>query len=251
MAEVALKTESAVMPAEAAAGSAAVLQMIERVALNPNADIDKLERLLTMRRDIEAQQAEQAFNAAMRAAQSEMGRIAADAKNTQTNSRYATYEKLDRVLRPIYTKHGFSLSFDEGDSDKPDHIRVLCRVAHDAGHTHIYRKDMPADGKGAKGGDVMTKTHAAGAAASYGARYLLKGIFNVAIGEEDKDGNDPAPPKTITEDQIGELIALLDSVGAPLDGFLNWAKLERLADMPAKDYAKAVNAINSYTGRQK
>jgi hypothetical protein len=25
----------------------------------------------------------------------------------------------------------------------------------------------------------------------YGMRYLLKGIFNVAIGELDKDGNDP------------------------------------------------------------
>jgi hypothetical protein len=50
---------------------------------------------------------------------------------------------------------------------------------------------MPADGKGAKGGDVMTKTHATGAAMSYGMRYLLKMIFNVAIGEDDKDGNAP------------------------------------------------------------
>jgi ribosomal protein L37AE/L43A len=52
---------------------------------------------------------------------------------------------------------------------------------------------MPADGKGAKGNDVMTKTHAAGAAGSYGARYLLKGIFNVAIGENDDDGNGATP----------------------------------------------------------
>ncbi len=50
---------------------------------------------------------------------------------------------------------------------------------------------MPADGKGAKGGDVMTKTHAVGAAKSYGKRYLLKDIFNIAIGEEDTDGNVP------------------------------------------------------------
>jgi hypothetical protein len=48
---------------------------------------------------------------------------------------------------------------------------------------------MPSDGKGAKGGDVMTKTHATGAAESYGMRYLLKMIFNIAIGEEDNDGN--------------------------------------------------------------
>lgn len=44
---------------------------------------------------------------------------------------------------------------------------------------------MPADGKGAKGGDVMTKTHAAGSAMSYGQRYLLKMIFNLAVGDDD------------------------------------------------------------------
>ena len=45
------------------------------------------------------------------------------------------------------------------------------------------------NGKGAKGGDVMTRTHATGAALSYGMRYLLRMIFNVAVGEGDTDGN--------------------------------------------------------------
>jgi hypothetical protein len=48
---------------------------------------------------------------------------------------------------------------------------------------------MPADGKGARGNDVMTKTHATGSAVSYGMRYLLKMIFNVSSGEADDDGN--------------------------------------------------------------
>lgn len=68
-------------------------------------------------------------------------------------------------------------------------MRVLCYVSHTAGHTRTYQCDMPADGKGAKGNDVMTKTHAAGSAASYGMRYLLKMIFNIAIGEDEDDGN--------------------------------------------------------------
>ena len=32
------------------------------------------------------------------------------------------------------------------------------------------------------------KTHAVGAGMSYGMRYLLKMIFNIAIGEDDDDG---------------------------------------------------------------
>ena len=71
----------------------------------------------------------------------------------------------------------------------PDHVRVVCYVGHVGGHSRAYHVDMPADGKGAKGGDVMTKTHAVGAGMSYGMRYLLKMIFNIAIGEDDDDGN--------------------------------------------------------------
>ena len=170
-----------------------ILSVIERAARSPDVDVDKMERLFALQERFVAKQAETAFNAALNAAQARMGRIAADATNPQTRSRYATYAALDRVLRPIYIEQGLSLSFDTTDSPVPEHVRVVCHVSHNAGHTRTYHADMPADGKGAKGGDVMTKTHAAGAAMSYGMRYLLKMIFNVAIGEDDRDGN--APPQ--------------------------------------------------------
>ena len=164
------------------------MNLIE-MAVQKGADIGTIERLVALKERMEAKQAEMAFSDAMNKAQRNMGPVNADLENPQTRSRYASYWALDRRVRPIYTANGFSLSFDEGDSPKPEHVRVLCYVSHVAGHTRTYHKDIPADGKGAKGGDVMTKTHAAGAADSYGRRYLLKGIFNIAIGEEDTDGN--------------------------------------------------------------
>lgn len=172
-----------------ATDSRVFFQVITAAAANPQVDIEKMERLWAMHERLVARDAEQAFNAAMQGAQSEMGRISADAKNKQTNSRYATYAQLDSHLRPIYTKNGFSLSFNAGDDAPEGHLRVLAYVSHTAGHTRTYHLDVPADGKGAKGGDVMTKTHAQGSASSYGMRYLLKMIFNVAVGEDDDDGN--------------------------------------------------------------
>ncbi len=83
------------------------------------------------------------------------------------------------------------MSFDTGEGAAAGWVRVLCYVTHSAGFARTYHADMPADGKGAKGGDVMTVTHAVGAAMSYGMRYLLKMIFNVAVGEDDRDGNEP------------------------------------------------------------
>lgn len=230
-----------------ASESAAIFQIIERAARDPNVDLDKMERLMAMRERELNRSAEQAFNEAMKAAQSEMRTIGADGNNSQTKSRYATYAKLDAVLRPIYTRHGFSVSFDEADSPKPDHIRVLAYVAHEAGFTRTYRKDMPADGKGAKGGDVMTKTHATGAAASYGMRYLLKGIFNVAVGEEDVDGNEPddrSQDGPITADQAATIRDLLERSGTEADKFCKWAKIDAVPDLPARHFDKAVNVLS-------
>lgn len=220
---------------------ASLVEVISKAARDPSVDIDKMERLIALHERIQAQQAEQAFNEAMNAAQSEMRQIGADASNPQTRSRYATFAKLDKVLRPIYTSHGFSLSFDEGDAPKDDYIRVLCYVSHIAGHTRTYRRDMPADGKGAKGGDVMTKTHAAGAAGSYGARYLLKGIWNVSVGDDDDDGNVKGDP--INSEQSAVLNGLADAVGADKIGFCKYLKVDSIPDIMATRYVEAVNLL--------
>lgn len=227
----------------------ALISLIDRAARDPAVDIDKFRCFMEMRKAIQAENNEKSFNAAMRAAQAEMRPISADAVNPQTRSKYASYAKLDRELRPIYTRHGFSLSFDEADSPKPDHIRVVCYVSHDAGFTRTYHKDMPADGKGAKGGDVMTKTHAAGAASSYGARYLLKGIFNIAVGDDDDDGNYGATAETISQEQLESLIELADDVGADKAAFCKYFKVPSLSAIASKDYARAVAALNKKRGK--
>ena len=168
--------------------SAALMQVISRAASDPAYDIDKMERLFKMHEAIVARDAEKQFNVAMAEVQAKIRRVAPDLHNKQTNSNYASYAALDRVLRPIYTDAGFALSFGTGEPMQ-DVVMVICYVTN-SGHTRKYQIPMPADGKGAKGGDVMTKTHATGSATQYGMRYLLKMIFNVAIGVDiDDDGN--------------------------------------------------------------
>jgi hypothetical protein len=147
-----------------------------------------MKSLLNMQKDMQAQAAELEYDDAMASAQAEMEPIRADLKNKQTNSKYASLSALDRAIRPIYTKHGFSLSFTTAEGAPPDHVRIVCRVAHRGGHRERPYIDMPADGKGAKGADVMTKTHATVSATTYGRRCLKGMIFDLAIDRDD-DGN--------------------------------------------------------------
>jgi hypothetical protein len=213
------------------------IEIVARAAADPSVDADKMERLYALMERQQQQLAEVAFNDAMSAAQGKMGRISADATNPQTRSKYATYGKLDHALRPIYSSHGFSLSFDTTDSPKEDHARFLCYVSHSAGHTRTYRIDMPVDGKGAKGNDVMTKTHAVGSGASYGMRYLLKMIFNVAVGEDDDDGNAAGRKPTEAEAKAEKWVEIANRIGAP-DEYVK-QRAEMMKDFGASDDDKA------------
>lgn len=185
--DITVRAES--LPMEAPAPTT-ILEVIARAASDPGTDVDKLDKLLGLYERMNGMQARQAYDGAMSAAQAEMRPIAANETNPQTRSKYASFPALDRAMRPIYTRHGFGLSYDTGEGAAEGYVRVVCRVSHMGGDTREHHIDMPADGKGAKGGEVMTKTHATGAALTYGQRYLLKLIFNIAVGE-DTDGNGP------------------------------------------------------------
>ena len=224
-----------------------LLAVISRAAADPQCDIEKMERLLAMHERMGAKQAEQAFNEAMNAAQAETRRVAADANNPQTRSNYATYAALDRALRPVYTAHGFSLSFDTGEAAPEGFVCVLAYVSHKAGHTRTYRALMPADGKGAKGGDVMTKTHAFGAASSYGMRYLLKMIFNVAVGEDDDDGNLGAGTRApMTEDHQATIQAKCEEIKPTmLATVLKSYKAASLAEIADSEYESIIKRLNA------
>ncbi len=219
------------------------MAMIDR-AIASGAGVETLERLMALQERFEASEARKAYDAAMHAAQAEMRPVAADASNPQTKSRYASYEALDSAIRPIYTNHGFSLSFDTADGAPADHVRIVCEVAchgHRA-HKHI---DMPADGKGAKGGDVMTKTHAMGSAVSYGRRYLLGMIFNITIAKDD-DGNAaarPSPPKLIDAEQFSYVRELIEKTGSDEAKLLAWLKAEDLHTLTQPQYQVAIAAL--------
>lgn len=223
-----------------------LLDVISRAAANPNTDIEKMERLMAMHERMVARDAEQAFNVAMSVAQSEIGRIATNKKNSQTHSDYATYAALDRVVRPVYTQHGFALSFDTGDAETGT-VRVLCYVTHSGGFQRTYKVTMPADGKGAKGGDVMTKTHAAGSAMTYGKRYLLQLIFNTAIGEDPDDDDGNAATPRMTDRHALEIEARANEISDDmLRKVLASFKAQRLADLPDAEFEPIMNRLAAH-----
>lgn len=177
--------------------SATLMLVISRAATDPNCDVEKMERLYAMHERMQDRNAAAAYATAMSLAQSEAKKAVKDRTNTQTRSDYATIEAIDAAIRPVYTAHGFSLSFDTDDSPLAGHVRVVCNVMHRDGHTKVHHYDNPMDDKGIQGSVNKTATHARGSAVTYGRRYLTLLIFNIPTGHQDDDGNgahaEPAP----------------------------------------------------------
>ena len=236
-------TETALKQVEQvpASDSATLMQVISKAATDPTYDIDKMERLFKMHESIVVRESEKRFNEAMANVQAKIRRVAPDLHNHQTKSNYASYAALDRVLRPIYTDAGFALSFGTGEPMQ-DMVMVICHVTN-SGHTRLYQIPMPADGKGAKGGDVMSKTHATGSATQYGMRYLLKMIFNIAIGVDIDDDGNGASGEGMNESAFADFEAAIEALVDKPSAEVLWkniaAACSEAGDMVAYKHLKA------------
>ncbi|MEM1271792.1 MAG: ERF family protein [Bacteroidota bacterium] len=206
-------------------------------AIEHGADPDRLENLLALQERWGANQAEKAYAAAMHAAQQEMPTVVRDAENSQTRSKYALLESVQKQCKPIYEKHGLSLSFGEADCEAANHKRTTCDVRHVDGACHSYHLDLPIDGVGPKGNAIggMNAVQGAISTTSYAQRRLVCMIFNVTIAGDDDDGASASP--SITGEQVAILNGLLDRIhpdDKELDNVLRFAKVDALDKLPLR-----------------
>ena len=105
-----------------------VLALIEKVALDPRADVEKLDRMMTMYERLKAKEAELAYNAAKARILKKLAGIkivknrpvlsdidSGKQRHTVEAFKYAPLEEIDRHLRPLLTEEEMDLSY----SDEP------------------------------------------------------------------------------------------------------------------------------------
>jgi len=223
----------------------AMIAMIERVAANPQVDPQKMQQIVDLQMQILDRNASQAFAAAMAACNRDMPAIARKAENRQTNSTYAKHEAICQAIKPVYSKHGFSLMFYEGKAEDPKEVRIMCDIVHELGHKEVRYIDLPPDIAGMQGNRNKTDIHGKGSTFSYGRRYLTLLIFDLATYDDD-DGNRAGgkqAPKTITEEQVKSIEALITELGVDKAAFLKAGHLEKLEDLPASKYTNTIKLL--------
>lgn len=196
--EVAIRQESTVAVQDT---PESVLSIIARVASDPRGvNVEVMERLLAMKERIDAQSRKEQFDEALRRCQMEMPRVA---KNGLIDPKgaaipYAKLEDLDACIRPIYQKHGFSVSFDAPQSHDGLKIRNVARFSC-AGHTETL-EITAAPSNRPTGRLSLTNAQAVKQTITECRRHLQEMFFNIITEGADEPKEDP-----ITQNQADDI----------------------------------------------
>ena len=234
-----------------------VKALMERVALEPHADVEKLERLVAMYDRLKAKEAELAFNAAKGRILKKLAGIKIvknrpvlpeNEKGRSQNGaleafRYAPLEEIDKHLRPLLVEEEMDLSY----SDEPwegGGLLIRGRLKHlPSGHYEDSFMPAPADTTGGK-----SNVQAVGSTNSFLRRYVACNIFNIVVVGDDDDGTGG----TIDQAQTKTIFDLIERarVGPK---FLKYMKAQSTAEagslaaavatIAARDYRKAITTL--------
>lgn len=221
---------SAALEAHPTADSTAIIQVIERAALNPDVDIDKMERLLQMQERVMDRQAMMAYSAAMAAMQTELPSI--EERGQTNNGCYATLEDIVDTVRPILQKHGFAVSFRIQTQERG--IQVTGVLMHKDGHREETSMLLPADMSGNK-----NAVQAFGSSTSYGKRYVLCALLNITTRGQDDNGQTStrAAVKRVTAFQAGQIQRLISQCPATTQEWFS-GKYGAAVQVPQADFDK-------------
>ena len=214
-----------------------------RLAVSGKADLQQLKELLAIQKDWEANNARKIFTQSFASAQAKIASVIKTKVNPQTHSKYADLGDIIKSAQPVYTSEGFAVIFYEGETITPESIRVCADVLHKAGHKETYHYDVPLDGTGLKGNANMTKIHGKSSSVSYGRRYLMCMIWNIPT-QDDNDGNN-GEVVFITQEQGNKILDMISATGSDLVKFLAFMKTEKVEEILAKDYNKAIAAFEA------
>lgn len=210
------------------------LQMAYQLIANGH-DLAAAKELIAFGKQLEADENEKAFNAALTAAKAEIRPIARRTKGH--NGNYADLSTIADAIDPILSVHGLSYrhKLDQGSSG----ITVTCILAHVLGHKETTTVTAAADTSGSK-----NSIQAIGSTQTYLMRYTLIAALGLSTTKDD-DGLAAGTGELVSIEQIEQLRALLTETSSDTAKFCQVMKVETLAGIPASRFKDAVAKLNA------
>ena len=215
------------------------LQIVQTALQSGN--VDMYREAVALFKEMDGMAARKAFDNAMADAKAEIKPVVRNATGHNAK-KYADFAAIARAVDPVISKHGLSYRFRTVQGDK---IAVTCILSHRDGHFEESTLTGPADATGSK-----NAIQAIGSTLTYLQRYSLVQALGLAASDDD-DGHSSDEPGAITLEQVEELVALADEVGADKEALCKYFRVEGIAEISTKDFPRAVAALNKKKGAAK
>lgn len=205
--------------------------------IQSGADFASVKEMLALSKEIEADRARRAFDAAVSKAKADIPIIAKNAKG-HNNKKYADFAAYAAALKPILAAHGLSYRFR---TEQEQQIKVTCILSHEAGHSEENSLTGGADSSGSK-----NAIQAIGSTLTYLQRYTLIQALGLAAAEDDdgaSSGKSAEDLETISEDQEMQLRELIEASGSDAGKFRAYYRIEQLSQLSAKEYGGAISML--------
>jgi len=221
-----------------------------RYAIEKGADLDKLEKLMSLKREWDKDEARKAYHKAMAAFKSDPPKIfkdktvSFDTQKGNTSYKHATLGQVTELVSTALSKHGLSASWTTKQNGQ---VIVTCRITHELGHSEETSLAAPSDTSGSK-----NAIQAIGSTITYLERYSLLALTGLATYDQDDAGIASSEVEYINDKQVHKLRDLLIATGLEKkeSKLMKYLGVESLEKLPAKDFQKAVAAIEA-SGKKK
>ncbi len=246
------------------------LAVIMAAATDPRCDVQKMQALLVMQREVEDREASKEFNRSFIALQEDLPAIGRDGKieifakdasgarpavgRAQQSTPYATFNNIMKTIKPLLIRHGFALSF----STEPVGERLLVKgLLEGHGHSRATSFPLPAETSGSK-----NNVQGWGSSMSYGKRYCTIALLNiVSEAQEDADADGHAgnfkpakgggmveavEVKKIDAAQARTLWDEMEACGVRESNFLQHYGIAKVQDLDADMFDAAVKAMRDH-----
>lgn len=227
---------------EVVAQATTPLEMIAS-AVQRGMDPATIQQLMDLKDRHEADEARKAYVRAMAAFKSEPLRVGKgkhvrfQTSKGVTEYDHATLAQVVDAVVSALSKHGLSHRWETNQADKA--ITVSCILTHELGHSERTTLSAGADESGGK-----NSIQAIGSTVTYLQRYTLMAATGLAAHDMDDDGNSAGKPvEYITESELADLNALAEEVGADIEAFCRYLKIESLDQLPKSWMEKAVKML--------
>lgn len=222
--------------------------MIQR-AIEQNASIETLAKLMDLQERYERNQARRAFDNALASAKSEVPVILKNRTvDYQGDKGRVTYQHEDlaeiaRTIDPILSRHGLSYRY-RTEQKEGGAISVTCIISHRDGHSEENTLTGGRDESGKK-----NNLQAVGSTVTYLQRYTLKAALGLAAAKDD-DAKTAVPVDTITTEQLATLRKKIEATDSDIAAFCGIFRIEALPDMQARDFTRAVALLDKKATRK-